>query len=83
MPAAFIFPCGTPDPSDVAADKVDFDHSIVRELTEETGLEADDFAAEPAGPIVQERCAARRLQSFARAASRAGSVRARRGAHRA
>jgi 8-oxo-dGTP pyrophosphatase MutT (NUDIX family) len=49
------FPCGTPDPSDVAAGKVDFDHSIMRELTEETGLNPEDVAAEPGWTILQER----------------------------
>jgi hypothetical protein len=41
------FPCGTPDPSDIAGGAVDFEFSVSRELTEETGLEASEFAAEP------------------------------------
>jgi 8-oxo-dGTP pyrophosphatase MutT (NUDIX family) len=49
------FPCGTPDPSDVVAAEVDFNHSITRELTEETGLDPKEFAAEPAWTILQER----------------------------
>ena len=32
------FPCGTPDPSDVIGDTVDFERSVWRELHEETGL---------------------------------------------
>ena len=40
------FPCGTPDPSDVADGKLDFDFSVRRELQEETGLDAADFTAE-------------------------------------
>lgn len=40
------FPCGTPDPRDVADGKLDFDFSVRRELQEETGLDAADFAAE-------------------------------------
>lgn len=41
------FPSGTPDPSDVAAGMVDFEFSARRELREETGLDADEFAVEP------------------------------------
>jgi 8-oxo-dGTP pyrophosphatase MutT (NUDIX family) len=52
------FPCGTPDPNDIAADRVDFDYSIRREVAEETGLDVGEFAAEPGwytvvgGPLV-------------------------------
>ena len=38
------FPCGTPDLDDIAGGKVDFDASVLRELNEETGLQAADFA---------------------------------------
>ncbi len=41
------FPCGTPDPSDIIDGKVDLDFSVRRELTEETGLDAAEFDAEP------------------------------------
>jgi 8-oxo-dGTP pyrophosphatase MutT (NUDIX family) len=41
------FPAGTPDPSDIVDSKVDLDFSVRRELKEETGLDAADFAAEP------------------------------------
>jgi len=41
------FPCGTPDPNDIAAAQVDFEGSIAREVKEETGLEVAEFAAEP------------------------------------
>jgi 8-oxo-dGTP pyrophosphatase MutT (NUDIX family) len=41
------FPCGTPDPGDVVGACVDLDLSARRELNEETGLDIDDFAAEP------------------------------------
>jgi 8-oxo-dGTP pyrophosphatase MutT (NUDIX family) len=48
------FPCGTPDPSDIRDGKVDFDHSIRRELLEETGLDATEFDADPDWTIVEE-----------------------------
>jgi 8-oxo-dGTP pyrophosphatase MutT (NUDIX family) len=47
------FPCGTPDLSDVKDGVVDFDHSIGRELMEETGLDAASFAAERGWTIVE------------------------------
>jgi hypothetical protein len=47
------FPCGTPDPADVAGETVDFEHSIARELSEETGLKVRDFTAEPGWTIVE------------------------------
>ncbi len=45
------FPCGTPDNNDVAGGKVDFEFSVRRELQEETGLDAAEFAAEPGWTI--------------------------------
>lgn len=45
------FPCGTPGPEDLVEGKVDLDFSIRRELTEETGLDAADFAPEPGWTI--------------------------------
>jgi len=41
------FPCGTPDLDDVVDGRVDLDLSVRRELKEETGLEVDDFIADP------------------------------------
>jgi 8-oxo-dGTP pyrophosphatase MutT (NUDIX family) len=41
------FPCGTPDPSDIAGAAVDLEASMWREVKEETGLDASDLAAEP------------------------------------
>jgi 8-oxo-dGTP pyrophosphatase MutT (NUDIX family) len=47
------FPCGTPDPSDVKDGiNVDFEFSVRREMREETGLDADLFAAEPGWTVV-------------------------------
>ena len=39
-------PCGTPDPDDIVAGKVNLDHSLRRELKEETGLDAGELATE-------------------------------------
>jgi hypothetical protein len=41
------FPCGTPDPDDIVGGKVDLDFSVRRELTEETGLDPEEFTPEP------------------------------------
>jgi 8-oxo-dGTP pyrophosphatase MutT (NUDIX family) len=41
------FPGGTPDPNDIAGDKVDIAWSIAREIEEETGLTPADYRAEP------------------------------------
>jgi pyridoxine kinase len=46
------FPSGTPDPGDVIDGQVDFEHSVRRELREETGLAIDDFTAEPGWTMV-------------------------------
>ena len=49
------FPAGTPDPSDAIDGRVDLDRSVMRELTEETGLRAEDIAPEPGWTIVFDR----------------------------
>jgi 8-oxo-dGTP pyrophosphatase MutT (NUDIX family) len=41
------FPSGTPDLDDVVGDRVDLDGSVLRELTEETGLTAADISLDP------------------------------------
>ncbi len=41
------FPCGTPDPDDIAGARVDLEASVRRELKEETGLDVAEFSAEP------------------------------------
>jgi 8-oxo-dGTP pyrophosphatase MutT (NUDIX family) len=46
------FPCGTPDANDVIDGNVDFEHSVRRELREETGLLMDDFTSEPGWTMV-------------------------------
>jgi 8-oxo-dGTP pyrophosphatase MutT (NUDIX family) len=46
------FPAGTPDPSDIVDGKVDLDASVRRELQEETGLNSNDFSADPGWTVV-------------------------------
>jgi hypothetical protein len=41
------FPSGTPDLDDVVGEKVDLDGSVLRELSEETGLTAADVSLDP------------------------------------
>jgi len=41
------FPCGTPDPDDIVAGRVDLDLSVARELKEETGMDVAEFSADP------------------------------------
>lgn len=47
------FPCGTPDPADIKAGRVDVDFSARRELQEETGLDPAQFVAEPGWRVVR------------------------------
>jgi 8-oxo-dGTP pyrophosphatase MutT (NUDIX family) len=46
------FPCGTPDPDDIIDGKVDLAFSLRRELKEETGCDAAEFATEPGWTVV-------------------------------
>jgi len=46
------FPCGTPDANDIINGKVDLEHSVRRELLEETGLTMDNFSPEPGWTMV-------------------------------
>jgi 8-oxo-dGTP pyrophosphatase MutT (NUDIX family) len=46
------FPCGTPDPDDIAGDTVDLDGSVRRELMEETGIDASILEVELAWTTV-------------------------------
>lgn len=49
------FPCGTPDPSDIAnGSTVDFEFSVRRELQEETGLNPGMLTVEPGWSLVFE-----------------------------
>lgn len=41
------FPCGTPEPDDLAGGKIDLEASMRREFAEETGLDTNAFTAEP------------------------------------
>jgi 8-oxo-dGTP pyrophosphatase MutT (NUDIX family) len=42
-PGRVYFPAGTPEPEDIAGNKVDLAANVLREVTEETGLTAADF----------------------------------------
>jgi 8-oxo-dGTP pyrophosphatase MutT (NUDIX family) len=48
------FPCGTPEPADLVAGKVDLEGGMRREFLEETGLDLAAFAAEPGWLVVSD-----------------------------
>jgi len=49
------FPCGTPDPQDVAAGMLDLEGSAGRELLEETGIKIGTLTARPGWALVREQ----------------------------
>jgi 8-oxo-dGTP pyrophosphatase MutT (NUDIX family) len=49
------FPCGTPDPKDVTAGRLDLGGSAARELLEETGIDVAALSARPDWTLVRER----------------------------
>jgi len=53
-PGRIYFPGGTPDPSDIVDGSVDLEHSVRRELHEETGLRAEQFAMAPGWTLVMD-----------------------------
>jgi 8-oxo-dGTP pyrophosphatase MutT (NUDIX family) len=53
-PGRIYFPSGTPDPSDLAAGKVDLEGSVRRELEEETGLSTGDVVFEDDWTLVMD-----------------------------
>jgi 8-oxo-dGTP pyrophosphatase MutT (NUDIX family) len=74
------FPCGTPDPDDIVAGKVDLDLSLRRELKEETGLNAGELAAEAGWTTVVDGALIVQIKLM-RSAERAEALRARMLAH--
>jgi len=46
-PGRIYFPAGTPDPTDRCGNAVDLLGNVMREIAEETGLTAQDFAVAP------------------------------------
>lgn len=48
------FPCGTPDPDDVRGGRVDLEASCLRELQEETGLDAASFRQDSEWTLVDD-----------------------------
>jgi len=53
-PGRIYFPGGTPDPSDIIEGRVDLENSVQRELHEETGLHAEEFAVAPGWTLVMD-----------------------------
>jgi 8-oxo-dGTP pyrophosphatase MutT (NUDIX family) len=74
------FPCGTPDPSDIAGDTVDLAHSVARELKEETGCDMAEFSIAPGWTTVVDGALIVQIKLL-RSAERAEDLRARMLAH--
>jgi 8-oxo-dGTP pyrophosphatase MutT (NUDIX family) len=68
------FPAGTPDPSDAMDGRIDLDRSVMRELTEETGLGADDIAPEPGWSVIFDRQMVACLKPMRLKCGRAGAL---------
>ena len=49
------FPCGTPEPEDISGRSVDLMRHVRREITEKTGLIADELECEPGWSFVRDR----------------------------
>jgi hypothetical protein len=75
--AGFLyFPCGTPDPKDVAGGMLDLAGSAARELFEETGINIATLSARPGWSLVREGNFIALIKSFA-SAENAQDLRAR------
>lgn len=74
------FPCGTPDPADIVEGRVDLDHSVARELKEETGCDVAEFAADPGWTTVVDGNLIAQVKTL-RSAEDAETLRARMRAH--
>jgi 8-oxo-dGTP pyrophosphatase MutT (NUDIX family) len=70
------FPCGTPDPKDVAGGMLDLGGSAARELFEETGINIAALSARPGWSLVREGNFIALIKSFA-SAENAQDLRAR------
>jgi 8-oxo-dGTP pyrophosphatase MutT (NUDIX family) len=68
------FPAGTPDPTDAIDGRVDLDRSMIRELTEETGLGAEDIAPEPGWSVIFDRQMVACLKPMRLKCDRAGAL---------
>ncbi len=54
-PGKLYFPCGTPEPDDIdASGRLDLEGNMRRELLEETGLDAGEFAADRGFSLVRD-----------------------------
>jgi hypothetical protein len=73
------FASGTPDPNDIVGDAVDLERSVMRELTEETGLSAADVQPEPgwtAVPVGQRLALMKMVEARTSADDLAAGIRA-------